>query len=249
MYQRALKAEFLCCGKNLLLLLCITFGMGLLGVIISTIIALTENGFYPAVGVALALAGGIMACMFTIAGMFSSGFDTAIKMGCTRRTYFAAQYTFSLGLILFAALSAALFALLEYGCMRLFFPIQNTLAASIDELNGFQIIGFIPWYVWLILPFALLIMGSFTGALFLRFGKAAFWVIYFLCIAPALLGDPISEIIAAGNKSTFLGNIIVTIAEWFAAIPQWLWIAFLCLLPVALLVYTVISLMRQPIKA
>ena len=234
MVKRALKAEFLCCFKNMLLLGCITLGGWIFGTVMSIIIPFVDHETYIPLGGICAMAAGLMSTLFVIAALFSAGFDNAVRMGCTRRAYLAAQYMVSLFTVLCVAALAGILMLGEW------------LVCSDSPIFG--IFEFLPWYIAALIPLILLIFGSFIGALFARFGKAAFWIAYAVCFAPMILGDPIGRIVESGDTSTAIGRIIVTVAGWFAAVPMWVWTAVLCLLPVIFLIYAVVSLMRQPIN-
>lgn len=234
MFKRALKAEFLCCPKNMLLLGCVALGGWIFGVVLSVIITFTENEGYIPLGGIFAMVIGLMSTLFVIAVYFSAGFDNAVRMGCTRRVYLAAQYMFSLFTILCVTAFSGILMLGEW------------LVCGDSPIFG--IFEFFPWYIATLIPLILLIFGSFIGALFARFGKAAFWIAYAVCFAPMILGDPIGRIVESGDTSTAIGRIIVTVAGWLAAVPMWVWTAVLCLLPVIFLIYAIVSLMRQPIN-
>lgn len=235
MIKRALKAEFLCCFKNMLLLGCITLGGWLFGTVMSIIITLVDHETYIPLGGTCAMAAGLMSTLFVIAVLFSAGFDNAVRMGCTRRVYLTAQYIFSLFTVLCVTAFSSILILGEW----LFCGASPIL----------EIFQFMPWYIAALIPLILLIFGSFIGALFMRFGKAAFWIAYAVCFAPMFLGEPVGRIVESGDTSTAIGRVIVTIAGWLTAVPMWMWTAILCLLPVIFLVYAIISLMRQPINA
>lgn len=240
MFKRALKAEFLCCPKNMLLLGCVALGGWIFGVVLSVIITFTENEGYIPLGGIFAMVIGLMSTLFVVAVYFSAGFDNAVRMGCTRRVYLAVQYVFSFFTIL---------------CVMTFSGILMLAESMLGPLFGggissaFDLPQLIPWYVWAIIPFVMVIFGSFVGALFTRFGKAAFWIAYIVCFAPMVLGEPIGRIIENGDRSTFIGMVIVTIAEWLVGVPAGVWIALLCLLPFLFLAFAIIILMRKPINA
>lgn len=234
MIKRALKAEFLCCSKNMLLLGCTTLGGWIFGTVMSIIITFVDHETYIPIGGTCAMAAGLMSTLFVIAVLFSAGFDNAVRMGCTRRVYLAAQYIFSLFTVLCVVAFSGILILSEW-----------IFCGASPILEIFQ---FVPWHIAALIPLILLIFGSFIGALFARFGKAAFWIAYAVCFAPMVLGEPVGRIVENGDTSTLIGRVIVTIAGWFAVVPIWVWTTLLCLLPVALLVFAVISLMRQPIN-
>ena len=244
MFKRALKAEILCCPKNMLLIFCVTLGGWLAGTALSLAIAFSgQEEMYPFLGTVFAFACGTLPVVFVIAVFFSAGFDTAVKMGCTRRVYLAAQYLFSLCTVLCSLAFAALLSLAEMLLDTVLFG--DRWAAGVP----FFLLGSVPWYVWAAIPAAVVLGGAFIGALFARFGNTAFWIAYVICFAPFFLSDPLEQVLASGDKSTWIGRIVLTAAEWLAMVPGWVWTALLCLLPVAVVVFTVVSLMRQPINA
>ena len=99
----------------------------------SIIITFVDHETYIPLGGICAMAAGLMSTLFVIAALFSAGFDNAVRMGCTRRAYLAAQYMFSLFTVLCVAALAGILMLGEW------------LVCSDSPVFG--IFEFLPWHI------------------------------------------------------------------------------------------------------
>lgn len=246
MFRKVFRNEMRDYPKAMLLCGGAVVGFWLFGVLLSLLIRFTEGDlFYIPLGGIMSAFGGVFALIFSLASSYSAGFELSVKMGATRRGYLIGESLFALFLAVSSMAVSLAMILLEI-------PV-GMLVAEEWRTNGlaltFEVVSFVPWYIWAAIPFAVVIIGMFAGALFSRFGRTAFWIMYLVFFTPVWLGSPIAEIIESGDTSTPIGRIIVSAAQALAAVPIGVWIALGCLIPVVLAVFAVWSLMKQEIKA
>lgn len=246
MFRKVLRNELRDYPKAMLLCGGASVGFWAFGVLLSLLIRFTEGDlFYLPLGGIMALFGGMFALIFTLASAFSAGFELAVKMGVTRRGFLIGEALFALIAAVSVMVTAALLMLLEI-------PV-GMLVAEEWLTDGFaltfEVAAFIPWYIWAALPFVVVILGMFAGAVFSRFGRTAFWVLYLVFFTPVWLGSPIADILESGDTSTPIAQFIISAAQVLSAVPGGVWIALGCLIPAALAAFAVWSLMKQEIKA
>lgn len=177
----------------------------------------THLGAYTMIGVT---------CMFTLVLCINRTgvqFNLALKMGAVRRLYFAAN---------FLLMWASCFVLLM---------LCNLMALA--ETAVFGLIGVTLSPNWLLSPLlgaglavVVVVLGSWGGALIMRYGKGGFWVMWALWMLPTIGGSQISAALRATRTDPF-ARVVQAIAAFLAKFPALgLWAVALVLL-VALAVH------------
>lgn len=140
-------------------------------------------------------------------------FETAVGMSRTRRSFFAGSLLCAFTTAVCGCAALYLTALTEQ--LRL----KHWWSAYPCESGYFA--AFTPTILAFFL-FAFTVLAQFIGVLFLRFGKAAFWVIWFLWMVgaftiPRAISDWESE------QNTVLSHIVLTLKQIISSLPAFTW--------------------------
>lgn len=143
-------------------------------------------------------------------------FHLEVSMGCTRKRFSVSFFTVQL-MTCAAALLVLLF--LAWGECYLNSWLYSGFASKVDFMKGL-----LKWGV----PTALAVttVGDFCGALLMRFGRTAFWILWgvwmILCIGFPQIHDAMEE--APGS---FFGVLGMRIIEMIGKVPAGAWIGLL----------------------
>lgn len=183
------------------------------GIVILNIMMEEEGTSYLALGTLMAgMIGGIVSAL---AGVISIGihFNIQVAMGCTRKKFFASYYLMScvmnLLLVLFLFLLCAAETMLY----------ENIYPGIEREVDMFY------WLIRAGIPAALAIpvVGNLCGALVMRFGKAAYWGLWFVWMF-GFLGIPrIHEAMEEAPES-FFGVLGRQVSQAVLSVPANFWI-------------------------
>ncbi len=222
---------------------CFVLGFGLFGtVFFEVIMRVSESHAENPETFEMAFLMSLIAFMgvaFLFAMLYvQRNFETAVGMSRTRRSFFAGS--------LLCAFTAAV-----CGCAALYLSalteqlrLKHWWNAYPCESNYFA--SLTPTLLALFL-FAFTILAQFIGVLFLRFGKAAFWVIWVLWMVGAFtIPRAISDL--ENERHTVMSHIVLTLREIISWLPAFAWLlistGFLCV--IALISYRM--LLRQRVS-
>lgn len=180
------------------------FGMAFTAILMTTVV---DDNSYAPLSMLFAQIGAAIA-LFAMMDRFNGGFDTAVKMGETRRSYlWAAFFTTALELAVMIGF-LWLLRLIETGFQNLFFP---GVTVEVDTTVWLQ-------DVKLVLGIVIFVIGllSLFGALLHRYGRKAFWGMWVLWMFAFIVGPRIMDAVEEGNDSVF-GHIGRWLAEVFSS--------------------------------
>lgn len=172
--------------------LAVAFGSYVFGIIVMMIIRANtmEENECVTLGMLIAMAALVFIHFFGIIFSFVGEFNMAISMGATRRAYVGSYALFNMAEL--AGLELLLFVLgkIELALMRVIYPQCEII---LDVTQYFQ------WKYLLAVIVGMTVVELFLGAVILRFGMKAFWVVWaiwmFLTLVPAKLSE--NEVMAA----------------------------------------------------
>ncbi len=172
--------------------LAVAFGSYVFGIIVMMIIRANtmEENECVTLGMLTAMAVLVFVHFFGIIFSFVGEFNMAISMGATRRVYVGSYALFNMAEL--AGLELLLFVLgkIELALMRVIYPQCEII---LDLTQYFH------WKYLLAVIVGMTVVELFLGAVILRFGMKAFWIIWaiwmFLTLVPAKITE--NEALAA----------------------------------------------------
>lgn len=172
--------------------LAVAFGSYVFGIIVMMIIRANtmEENECVTLGMLIAMAALVFIHFFGIIFSFVGEFNMAISMGATRRAYVGSYALFNMAEL--AGLELLLFVLgkIELALISVIYPQCEII---LDVTQYFQ------WKYLLAVIVGMTVVELFLGAVILRFGMKAFWVVWaiwmFLTLVPAKLSE--NEVMAA----------------------------------------------------
>lgn len=172
--------------------LAVAFGSYVFGIIVMMIIRANtmEENECVTLGMLIAMVALVFIHFFGIIFSFVGEFNMAISMGATRKAYVGSYALFNMAEL--AGLELLLFVLgkIELALMRVIYPQCEII---LDVTQYFQ------WKYLLAVIVGMTVVELFLGAVILRFGMKAFWVVWaiwmFLTLVPAKLSE--NEVMAA----------------------------------------------------
>ena len=151
-------------------------------------------------GVLTAILGGIM-----IITQFGIYFHAEISLGCRRDYYLLSVYFFDLAALLGCLAAVILVNIAENALEAVMYP---DLSCEID---------FLPYLLKWGFPVILLLCvgGIFCGALLLRFGKRAFWVLWTIWMAACIGGPQVLNAMTEAPDSPLgrIGNFFMELGK------------------------------------
>lgn len=195
--MREIKRQFFMRWDEFLMILVLEAGFFLFGEVILGIViyGLGEKESVFPLGTLLALFVPIFVMVFIGMSSLPLYFNTAVGMGAVRRHMVPAMLGISLLIDITAAWTAYLFYYLEQWIFGMFY-------AGIEVEMDLQFV-----FRWkYILPACLAVVGinALTGALFLKFGKAAFTVFWILWMVVFIGGPRLGHLLASAHDNVFL---------------------------------------------
>ena len=172
--MKEMKRQLYLRRDDLLLTLSVSAGGFLFGILLSWIIGYVDGSNETAMlGTLMSLVLPYVLMMFVGGIVYASNFNLSIGMGGVRR-----QFIPSFLLITYAeCLCVFIFAFLLHEVETMLYRIfwKNIVAEDIlAEQIPYR------WAIILLLPFFIVAVQSLFGALFIRFGKVIFWVLWCL---------------------------------------------------------------------
>ena len=189
-------------------------GAFIFGVILMTAIARIDAEEVFQLGTLMAvLIGGLVSVGF---GIFSyiQGFNQAVSMGRTRRSFVLSYMVFGAVQQILICVAIFLYYQIETAMLHVLYPdlaIDNSFAQALD----------VRWAVLFVAAAAM--AYSFFGALLLKYGKKAFWVIWAFWMAGCILPGRIVEAVKEESPS-----VLGVVGRWIGGtagsltITQWL---------------------------
>ena len=155
----------------------------LLGQVIFLLIRDPEDTYFQIAPLILLILA-VFLLVFLVAGRFSQSFSLGIQMGVTRRRMLLAIWLISL----LEMAEILLLCALSFWLDRLIFTSLYGPIMPWDD-----VFFLIPWWGWLLMAAAPLILGFISGALLARYGIRGFWVLWGICVGGALLFQLVEE--------------------------------------------------------
>lgn len=221
---RQLKSDCRLHGGNFVVLPLAALFSGVIGTVLTWIMADGTETVWPCVGTVMSLLTvGMVGCIF-VGAWFSSEFSVAVTMGCTRRQlalsfFVRALIMYALGYIVILLVHAA-----EVGLSKLAWPVHDWMPSIAHLLDP-------RWVLGLLLP--LVLVPVCAALLVQRFGKpvtAILWILWVLCcILP-------SRLIDSG------------MLDWVTAVPAFVWWGLYAAVMLALGFTTVALLKRFAVR-
>lgn len=172
--------------------LAVTFGSYVFGIIVMMIIRANtmEENECVTLGMLIAMIVLVFIHFFGIIFSFVGEFNMALSMGATRKSFVGSYALFNM--VELAGLELLLFVLgkIELALISVIYPQCEII---LDVTQYFQ------WKYFLAVIVGMTVVELFLGAVILRFGMKAFWVVWaiwmFLTLVPAKLSE--NEVMAA----------------------------------------------------
>lgn len=195
-----------------------------------------ENECWYATGTIMGAAILVIYILIMIGAGIGFDFNLEVSMGCTRRHFFGSFYIVN-----------GLFCVIFVFAVMGVYAIENALAAVLypDMENGLDIL---PYIVRGGIPVVLLAItvAGLAGALVMRFGMRAFWVIWVIWML-AFLGVPNICNTVADAPDSFLGRIGARSWQLIASIPIEIWLVVAALASLLSLAGTWLIIRRQQV--
>ena len=200
---------------ELLQFLGIVAGGYLVGLIIVFIVMnATKENSYATVGTMLAVIVFALMHLFGISFSFMGDFNMAVSMGVTRKSFVAGYVLFNLLEIAVLEVEIILFGMFEKFMLKTAFP-QASMEIDLTTL--------FTWKYLLGVMVVLTVLEMLLGAVILRYGVKAFWVLWaiwmIVCLAPMniaknekLSGELAKLGLFLGGKFTPQGIVALVIA-------------------------------------
>ncbi len=159
---------------------------------------------YIVIGTPLALGMGLFVNFFLIIGNYIEGFQTSIAMGRTRKTYIIANYISECLIILGMVLMSVVMFFIENAVNNIIYVGYEYNDVYKDIFSNFGYIAVVA-IVILVLP----IVGMFVSALYQRFGKVVFWVVWGVYMLVTMSGSGLEAVVMNNIANLMLDNTIV----------------------------------------
>lgn len=211
----AIKKQFRIQWRDWIVMSLIIIGASMFGVVLFAVIGAfdAETVSYFPLGTVM---GGITALMFCMIWMITNlnlSFNIEVSMGCTRKHFFVSYYITSFTMTF---ISIAIVILVNLAERTVYPQIYTHLEEEID---------FLPYLLKWSIPAAAAVpvFGGIFGALMMKFGRTAFWILWalwmVLCLGFPNIHDAIEE-----SPNSMLGKIGIAAADVFGSVPVSVWI-------------------------
>lgn len=235
---RAVKRQFLVQWEDWILMGVLALAGTLFGGIMAYVLRGTEGGidsFFP-----LGVLMGIILTVFYSALSIMTGvgnyFNMEISMGCTRKEFFISYFMVSFIWNVVGVVWLSLLCIAESSLARLAAPGVK------------QEVDFLP-YLWeggIPAALAIPMIAGFLGALVMRFGKKAFWIMWAVWMILVLGGPRVADAMEEAPDSLY-GNIGTALASMVKAVPGNAWIILGTTVSLACFAGTYILLRKQSV--
>ena len=210
-----IKKQFSIQWRDWLLMLAFETGAFLFGFILfSVIMRFSDESTYFAMGTILGAATALIYSMIQSLNAMHMYFNLEISMGVTRKQFYISY--------LLTCLCANIISMIWIvGLNALENALLRTIYAGLTEE-----INFLPYLIrWAVPVSAILaVFGGFCGALLLRFGRKAFWILWALwmfgCIGIPQISDAVIE-----KPDSFYGQFGAAVGNVLSSISVQVWIA------------------------
>ena len=237
--MRTIKAEFQRGGEELVQFLGLLLGFFLFGLILATaIIRFADDATAYPLGSVMVLIGLVLLNVF-LGGMgWAGSFQLAIAMGRARRGLIAARYALSLAETVLGVLLLFVLNRLELVYYPAIFPgiRWDDAALMIHDLR------------WLV-PFALAapVLSLLISAIYGRYQRKGFYIVYFTCFGLFLLGNRILSQIRKTPEG-ILARLWQRFVSLFGGVGPGVWICLGILALAAILTVSLRLLLRQSVQ-
>lgn len=194
------------------------------------------------------LALGAVTLVFFVSGVvqFSSSFQLAITMGCTRRAYLFSALAANVVLALGAMLATWPISPLAWLAKQALFPAAPLEGGSLH--SAMPALWVFEGHIWMLPLIALtaVAVGGVMGGVMQRFGQAGFWVVWVFSMLLGAGVGKVADIIAAAQNGLFF-----RIRQFFASIGalyEWQWALIWLAGALALAGAMWLLLRRAPVK-
>lgn len=172
--------------------------------------------------------GGVMALfavtlVFFVGGVvqFSSSFQLAVTMGCTRRVYLLSALVANVVLAFGAMLAMWPVNPLAWLAKQAFFPAVPLEGGSLH--SAMPALWVFEGHIWMLPLIALTVVafGGMMGGMMQRFGQAGFWVVWVFSMLLGASVGKVADIIASAQNGLFF-----RIRQFFVSIGalyEWQW--------------------------
>lgn len=211
-------------------------GVSIAGIILMYILAnvIDDKEFWIAMGALLGAIGIALYMLVMMGASIGYDFNMQISLGCTRRHFFVSYYV----------VNASFAVLYVMGLMGIYRIEKGLAAALYSDLDC--ALDFWPILVRGGIPIAFLIIavGGFAGALVMRFGMKAFWVMWAIWMF-AFLGVPNISNLTESAPDSVLGRIGIQAGLLIQSVSVELWITAGVLTGIVSLAGTWLIIRRQ----
>ncbi|GEM_PF-1284766 len=191
---------------------------------------------------------GAVTLVFFVSGVvqFSSSFQLAITMGCTRRAYLFSALAANVVLALGAMLATWPISPLAWLAKQALFPAAPLEGGSLH--SAMPALWVFEGHIWMLPLIALtaVAVGGVMGGVMQRFGQAGFWVVWVFSMLLGAGVGKVADIIAAAQNGLFF-----RIRQFFASIGalyEWQWALIWLAGALALAGAMWLLLRRAPVK-
>ncbi|MDO4323760.1 MAG: hypothetical protein Q4C61_14680 [Lachnospiraceae bacterium] len=220
--------------------LALLFGGGVIGFVTFQIVLWRNPGMesYLTLGT---IVGGTMAVFFIVIMIMSSigiYFNVEVSMGCARKHFFGSYFIVSL-----------IECLLGMGCLILLCTAENA-GNTILHPGMKNEIDFLPYLLKWSVPAAvvLTVFSLLCGALMIRFGRKAYWILWAIWMA-AVLGLPKITDAMSDAPDSVLGRLGNAVGAAVKAVPGTAWLPCMLAASAAGLAAAYVLLHRQQVTS
>lgn len=211
----ALKKQLRIQYMDGILLMCLAVGGSLAGMVLLTVIMHSDQGAESYVPLGT-IFGMIMAVFYTVIMnlvQIQIYFNLEVSMGCTRSRFFVSFYMVSFMFNLIGVCLLTVISLADQALCSVMYP---------DCMNEIELTPYL--LRWGILAAAAITMISgFLGALLMRFGKRAGWILWALWMFGCIVLPRITEAVSEAPDSVF-GKIGSVLIHLIRMVPGDMWV-------------------------
>lgn len=176
-------------------------------VIVMIVLAFNPGAEVPALGPVILSSVAMLVVWILVLGAFATQFNLAIKMGAVRRNFVLARLVMNF--------------ILAFGMMLLAYPWRFLSRWLIGGLAGGTIIFDFVFSPGLaaVLSLAIVCSGMWLGAMFFRYGKVAFWVVWAITVLPGIFINQITDAATDPARTDLAARAVKAAVAWAVRFP------------------------------
>lgn len=226
--------------RSYLLWVALTQSAGLLCFLALAIVSFAVPGAYfvPALSGIIVFGSSILYCWIFLISTIGIQFNTALKLGAVRRHFLPATLVITFCFSLLFSFSAYFWSWADSALFSF---------AGVSSISVFSL----PLWALPLISLASTIIGLWSGALWQRYGKVGFWILWTIYMVISLFGGQIGGVIK-GETHNMLQRALLPVVQFFnqifGSVPL-LWLPLLAAIAVAAaLLHSLFILRKSAVK-